>query len=183
MKASLLFLGLFAAVSLHAQTNEPKTIFELHKDAIDQPLVRGMATIQSGSLFLEVRAETLTNLHDSTTVRAISLRGRVANYSDVDYIDYDEIDGLIKGLQFIAQAGHGLTPLDDFEATYRTRSGFTVQRISHGNNVLIIVQSGRDDRQRVQIQDFVLTDLTQAITAAKNRLDSLRPVSAAPGAQ
>jgi hypothetical protein len=64
--------------------------------------------------------------------------------------------------------------MDDFEATYRTRSGFFISKSSSGNNVIIIVKSGRHDDQRVQIENYVLDDLANAISAAKIKLDSLR---------
>ena len=176
MKKLIFLLAVFGVLAARAQTNEIRTYFEARKYAADAPLVRGMSSVQGvQSLFLEVRAETLTNLRGSNTVRAVSLRGRVSNYTDVDYIDYDELNGLIAGLQYVAQADHTVTPMDEFEAIYRTRSGFTVSKTSSGGNATIIVKSGRDDAQRVQIESYTLNDLIQALTAAKAKLDQPQP--------
>jgi hypothetical protein len=176
MKKLLLLIAFVPALAAHAQfTNVPLTIFETRYHAVDKPLIRGMAVVpEAEALFLEVRAEKLTTLPGSNSVFAISLRGRASNYTDVDYIDADELDGLIRGIKLISQAGHSITTMDDFEVTYRTRSGFSISKSSSGNNVIIIVKSGRHDDQRVQIENYVLDDLASAIAAAKAKLDSLR---------
>jgi len=175
MKTLLVALTVLAALVARAQTNEIRTYFEARKHYTDAPLLRGMSDVQgTQSLFVEVRAEMLTNLRGSNTVRAVSLRGRVTNYTDTDYIDYDELNGLIQGLQYIGQANHTMTPLDNFEAIYRTRSGFTVSKTSDGGNAIIVIKSGRDDAQKVQVQDYVLNDLTQALIAAKAKLDAAK---------
>jgi hypothetical protein len=175
MKTLLILVALLAAGAARAQTNAIRTYFESHKYTSDAPLLRGMSDVQGAqSLFVEVRAETLTNLRGSNTVRAVSLRGRVTNYTDTDYIDYDELNGLIHGLEFIAQANHTMTPLDNFEALYRTRSGFTVSKTSDGGNAVFIIRSGRDDAQKVQVEAYVLNDLTQALIAAKAKLDNAK---------
>jgi len=177
MKNILLPIVAFA-VALGAQaqivaTNIPRTEFESFRLTAGAPLLRGMSAVQGDpSLFMEVRAEKLTNLNTSNTVRAVSLRGRAANYTDIDYIDDDEVDGLIRAIGAISQASHAVTTMDDFELIYHTRSGFTISKESAGNTVAIIVRSGRDDRQRVQIESYTLDDLGRAIIAAKGKLGS-----------
>jgi hypothetical protein len=176
MKKLLLVIAFIStAVARGQSTNVPLTLFETRYHAADHPLIRGMAIVpEAETLFLEVRAEKLTTLPGSNSVYAVSLRGRASNYTDVDYIDEDEVDGLIRGIKLISQASHSITPMDDFEVTYRTRSGFSISKSSSGNNILIIVRSGRNNDQRVQVENYVLDDLAAAISAAKAKLSGLR---------
>jgi len=123
---------------------------------------------------VEVRAERLVNLQTTNTLYAVSLRTHLAPHQvTVDYIDYDELDGLIRGLQLIAQADHSVAPMDDFEAVYRTRCGLSVFKISNGNKVTIALKSGDPSAGRNQMAPFVLDDLGRYLTAAKAKLDSL----------
>jgi hypothetical protein len=175
-KLLLLLIFVSAQFARGQTTNAPKTYFELAFHEIDTPLIRGMAVVPApDSLFLAVRVEKLTTTAPGARpVYAISLRGRAGNYTDVDYIDDDEIDGLIRGIRLISQAGHSITTMDDFEVAYRTRSGFSISKTSSGNNAVIIVKSGRDDGQRVQVETYMLNDLANAIASAKAKLDTLR---------
>ncbi|HWD20378.1 MAG TPA: hypothetical protein VHB20_13975 [Verrucomicrobiae bacterium] len=176
MKILPFLLTFLCALAAPAQyiTNAPLTRFELFKLQPGVTLVRGMSVAQGQeALFVEVRAETLMDMRTSNSVRAVSLRGRASNYTDVDYIDYDELPGLIHGIQMISQSGHAMSPMDDFETLYRTRSGFGISKMSLGNEIRIIVKSGREDAQRVQIENYVLDELAQALAAAKAKLDAL----------
>jgi len=184
MKRLLPFMAVLWTLAVRAQfnevptvmevTNPPATTFERLYHTTDAPLVRGMAAVpEPETLFLEVRVEKIT-VGGGPPAFAVSLRGRASNYTDVDYIDEDELDGLISGIQSITQAGHSVTTLDDFEVTYRTRSGFTVSKSSHGGAVQMVVRSGRRNDQRVQVEDYMLNDLVTALAAAKTKIQSLR---------
>jgi len=168
MKKIIVLLALGAAWTLNAQTtNTPRTYFEAYNAVADAPLLRGMTVI--GTLNnqinnpVEIRVEELINLQTSNTVYAVSLRTRLPNKQwEVDYIDYDELDGLIRGIQFVSQTDHSQTPMDNFEAAYRTRSGLSVLKVSNGNLGM-----------RNQMASFVLDDLGRYLTAAKAKLDAL----------
>ena len=120
MKNIILLLSLCLTCALHAQTtNAPRSNFEAYNALADTPLLRGMSVIGTLNNQLnypvEIRVETLTNMLYSNTVYAVSLRTRLAaKQLEVDYIDYDELDGLIRGVQFISQSDHNATPLDNF---------------------------------------------------------------------
>ena len=179
MKKIILVMALGAAWTLNAQTtNTPRTYFEAYNAVADAPLLKGMSVI--GTLNnqinypVEIRAEALTNLLTSNTVYAVSLRTRLsATQSEVDYIDYDELDGLIRGIQFVSQSDHSQMPMDNFEAAYRTRSGLAVLKVSNGDKLTIVMKSGDTAGAHNQMASFVLDDLGRYLTAAKAKLDAL----------
>lgn len=179
MKKLLLLLALAAAAAQAQTTNTPLTYFEAYNAVCDAPLLKGMSSIgllnNQISFPVEVRVERLINLQNSNTVYAVSLRARVsARQMLVDYIDYDELDGLIRGIQLISQTNHSIAPMDNFKAIYRTRSGLSICKISNGNKYTIVMKSGGDPAAaKNQMAPFVLDDLGRYLTAAKAKLDSV----------
>jgi succinate dehydrogenase hydrophobic anchor subunit len=170
---------LCASCAARAQsTNAPLTYFEAYSAVADAPLVKGMSSIgilnNQITYPVEVRAERLTNLQTTNTLYAVSLRTRVAaRQLLVDYIDYDELDGIIRGIQWISQADHSASPMDNFEAIYRTRCGLTVYKVSNGGKYTIVMKSGDPAVGRNQMAPFVLDDLGRYLTAAKAKIDSV----------
>jgi hypothetical protein len=179
MKNIILLLSLCLTWTLNAQTtNAPRSNFEAYNAVADTTLLKGMSVI--GTLNnqinypVEIRVETLTNMLYSNTVYAVSLRTRLAaKQLEVDYIDYDELDGLIRGVQFISQSDHNATPMDNFEAAYRTRCGMSLLKVSNGNKLTIVMKSGDTLATRNEMASFVLDDLGRYLTAAKAKLDAL----------
>lgn len=175
-----LFLFLFLAPALHAQlsTNAPRTYFEAYDAVTDAPLVKGMTTIATLNNQInypvEIRVERLTNLQTSNTIAAVSLRTRLGSHQTlVDYIDYDELDGFIRGLQTISQADNNITPMDNFEVAYRTRCGLSVVKLNIKNKLAILLNSGNPGAVRNEMAAFVLDDLSRDLIAAKAKLDAL----------
>ena len=179
MKKLILWLALAAAGAAPAQsTNPPLTYFEAYCAVADAPLIKGTSSIgvlnNQITYPVEVRAERLTNLQTTNTVYAVSLRTRVAaRQTQVDYIDYDELDGIIRGIQWISQADHSVTPMDNFEAIYRARCGLTVYKVSNAGKLTIAIKSGDPAVGRNQMAPFVLDDLGRYLTAAKAKIDSI----------
>jgi hypothetical protein len=91
----------------------------------------------------------------------------------INYIDYDELDGLIRGIQLISQADHTTSPMDNFEAVYRTRCGLSILKVSNGNRLTVVIKSGDPAATRNQLAPFVLDDLGKFLTAAKAKLDAV----------
>jgi hypothetical protein len=179
MKTFIVLLTAGAACAVQAQTtNAPRTYFDAYKSSIDATIVRGVSSI--GALTgqvaypVEIRVERLTVQPSTNTTYAVVVRTRLPrNVSQVDYIDYDELDGLLRGLQLMSQASHANTPMEDFEVVYRLRSGFSVAKISNGNNIIIALKCGDANGTRNQIAPYVLDDLQKLLAAAKAKIESI----------
>ncbi len=179
MKRLIILLTLSAAWVVPAQTtNAPRTWFDAYKATLDTPLIRGMSGIGalSGQIGypVDIRVERLNVRATTNTIYAVAVRTRLArNVLQVDYIDYDELDGLIRGLHLISQAEHSVVPMDDFEVVYRVRSGLSVAKISNGNNVVIAIQCGDASSTRNQIAPYVLENLQTLLASAKAKIDTI----------
>jgi hypothetical protein len=173
----LLTLGL-ASVADAQTTNAPRTWFDAYKSTLEATLVRGMTSIGTltGQLRypVDIRVERLTISPLTNTTYAVAVRTHLArNVLQVDYIDYDELDSLIQGLQIISQSGHSVVPMDDFEVVYRVRSGLSVAKISNGNNIVIAIKCGDTNGTRNQIAPYVLDNLHGLLVAAKSKIDAI----------
>jgi len=172
-------LTLSAACVVQAQlTNAPRTWFDAYKSTLETPLIRGMSSmgILNGQVGypVDIRIERLNVQLTTNTIYAVAVRTRLArNVLQVDYIDYDELDGLIRGLSLISQSGHSVVPMDDFEVVYRVRSGLSVAKISNGNNVVIAIKCGDANGTRNQMAPYVLDNFQGLLVAAKTKIDSI----------
>ena len=157
-------------------TNAPRTYFETVNATPDTLLIKGSSIIGtvSGTYPVEIRAERITNPQTTNTIYAVSLRTRFdQNTTQVDYIDYDELDALIRSVQYIGQATSTVTPMDNFETVFRTRCGLSIAKVGHGNKVVIAMTPGYVNAARNPMPSFVLDELGRDLTAAKAKIDAV----------
>jgi hypothetical protein len=182
MKKLLLLLTL-AAVSGYAQTNmwlavqtnAPRTYYDAFNATPDALLIKGFTII--GNLNdqvtypVEVRAERLLNPQTTNSVYAVGLRTKVNQQTEVDNIDYDELDALIRSVTSISQANSSVTPLENFEVVFRTRGGLSVAKVGKGNKTTIAITSGELNGARNAMAPFVLDDFGRLLVMAKAKID------------
>jgi hypothetical protein len=179
MKKLIVILTVGAAWAVQAQTtNAPRTYFDAYKSALNAPLVRGMSSI--GALTgqvaypVDIRIERLNVQPTTNTIYAVAMRTHLSrNVLQVDFIDYDELDGLLRGLQLISHSDHSTVPMDDFEVVYRLRSGLSVAKTSNGAKVVIALRCGDANSTINQIAPYVLDDLQRLLTAAKSKIETI----------
>ena len=93
---------------------------------------------------------------------------------DTSYVDLDEIDSLIKGLDYIAKVDSSVTKLERFEASYRTRGDLMVTMFQAKNGSRCAVSSGRVGPVTAFLDPETAAKLRDAVASAKERLDSIR---------
>jgi hypothetical protein len=174
----ILLLTLFLAAASDAQTtNAPRTYFDAFNTRPDTLLIKGSSTV--GTLVsqisypVEIRAERLTSPQTTNSVYAVSLRTRVQGQTQLDYVDYDELDALIQALQFISQANSTMTPLDNFAAVFRTRSGLSIAKVGKVDKTVISMTSGDVNGARNEMAPFVLDEMARCVVAAKAKIDAV----------
>ena len=87
-------------------------------------------------------------------------------------MDADEIDSLLKGIDYISKVTRDVTKLDGFEAEYHTKGDFRVTVFSGGSDGVMgaAVSSGRIGKTQVFLKPTDLDGLRQAIILAKGKL-------------
>lgn len=123
---------------------------------------------------LEVRDE---GDGSSTTGVAITLK----NSGDQDissraYIDYEEIDRVIKAWDRVARTDDTITKLNNFESSYRTKGDLEISvfRQTPGGLVAASISGGLCNRVRIYLSLDELIKLRHMIVQAKERLDELK---------
>ena len=81
---------------------------------------------------------------------------------NTSYIDEDEIDSLIRGLDYISKIDRSVTTFGNFEAQYRTKGDLSLVVFSgSGGEISLAVSSGRIGRTRAFL---TLADIAQIRT-------------------
>jgi hypothetical protein len=119
-----------------------------------------------------VECREFTDASSGTKEYGIFITIYVDSNSEYAYIDYDEIDSLEKGIDYIIKLDKNITKLDTFEADYTTRGGFTVSNL---NNDFIALKSGRFAGASAYFSLEDCTKFKSLIQTAKVKLDSIRP--------
>jgi hypothetical protein len=181
MKIALFVLTVCVALSAAAQpavvtvTNTPRTLFESVNATTDTLMIKGFSTI--GSLTeqisypVEIRAERLSNPATSNNTYAVSVRTSFGQDFRIDYIDYDELDAVIHGVQYISQANSTVTPLDNFETVIRCRCGLSIAKVGRGAKTTIAMTPGCTNCPRNEMAPYVLDTFGRTLTAAKAKID------------
>ena len=91
-------------------------------------------------------------------------------------IDYDELDSLLDGLDYLGKLDWSVTSLPDFSAAYTTKGGFRADaRGSRSTgNIDFAVRSLRVNAPRLSLSRDQLGQLRSLVEQGKAKLDSLR---------
>lgn len=87
------------------------------------------------------------------------------------FIDSDEIDSLLAGIDYIAKASTAVTMLNNFEVEYRTKGEFGIVVFNDSSGQLSVgVSAGRIGRTTVFLSMGQLQQLRRLIVAAKGKV-------------
>ena len=75
-------------------------------------------------------------LHSSGITITVKEAGGRSAREDVAFIDFDEIDSLIAGIDYISKATKEVTYLDAFEASYKTKGDLDITVFSQSDGTL-----------------------------------------------
>lgn len=88
------------------------------------------------------------------------------------FVDADEIDALIQGIDYISGITKSITPLSNFEAEYRTKGDFSIVVFSQsGGELGVAVASGRVGKTNAFLKISDLERLKELIRDAKKLID------------
>jgi hypothetical protein len=177
----LLFPPLVLAQQTAQAEREPKTKLEGFQAQTGAVVIKGYSVIGRvvalGSV--EVNAMEFT---DATTGRKqsgvlieIKESGRLEN-TDRSFIDYEEVDALLKGIDYISKVTSDVTKLSMFEATYKTKGYFsaTAYSSSRPGKIEATLKSGYIRPASAYLSLQQLAELRALIEQAKQKLDSVK---------
>jgi hypothetical protein len=88
-------------------------------------------------------------------------------------VDYDEIDPLLNGMDYLAKIGYDVTALQAFEASFTTRSGLRVVAYSAVRQGGIHTYLQLGDAPKISLAPDQLAQFQNLIAQAKSSLDAL----------
>ena len=134
---------------------------------------------------------TVTGKNGLTTVKIQEFRDVVGNQresglvitvrqseqiEDSTTVDYDELDALLKAIDYISKADPNVTSLNHFEAFFTTKAGLRVASYisRRTSTVEASITSQRVNRSKTWINQTQLAEFRILLEQAKARLDALR---------
>jgi hypothetical protein len=161
---------------------EPRTKLEAFQARIGIVIIKGFSRIGFATglegTSIEVENRELRDAGSNSREYGITVEVREAGNTgrrSLSYIDYDEIDPLLKGLEYLSKIDSSVTQLTRFEVDYRTRGDLIVSASSGRSGVITLTISSGVIRRATSI--FRLEDLKVIrglIIEAKNQLDAIQ---------
>jgi len=138
------------AANLKDSVPEAKTKLEQFSAKTGVVLIRGFHKIGSAqglySTSVNIQAKEFTNVTDGTKQYGITIEAFKENgeydKEHTSFIDYDEIDSLVKGINYITKIKPDVTKLEDFQADYKTKGDLKISTFSSGTKIMSAVTSG-----------------------------------------
>jgi hypothetical protein len=161
---------------------EPRTKLEAIEGGYERVLIKGfsqIATIRGRGADIRIDAVELKDNTSSARAMGVVIAMRETGErpnENRSFVDYEEIDPLIRALDFSAKVNETVTKLTGFEARYRTLGDLEVIvfRQSRASGTAASVTSGICDRVTSLLTLDELELLRAHIIEAKTRLDEIR---------
>jgi hypothetical protein len=161
---------------------EPRTKLEAFQARTGIVIIKGFSRIglaaglEGTSIEIETREfrDAASNSREYGITVEVREAGNAGRRS-LSYIDYDEIDPLLKGLEYLSKIDNSVTQLNRFEADYRTRGDLLVTTASsRGGVITLAITSGRFRRATSFFRLEDLKVIRGLIIEAKNQLDAIQ---------
>jgi len=95
--------------------------------------------------------------------------------SDNSFVDYDEIESLLNGIDYVSKVTNKSTKLSRFEATYTTKGDLSVVTFGRvAGNLEAAVSSGSIGATSAFMSKAKLSELSSIIAKAKEKLDEIK---------
>jgi hypothetical protein len=174
----LIAVGCLLASGASAQdTNALKTEIGLFEAQTGVVIVKGFSQIGSvptSEAVISVRCKESTSVATGRTDYGIAVEIEFNQRRGLAIVDYDELDSLLNGMDYLGKISYGVTALSGFEATYTTKSSLDFTAFSNKRQGGILTFLQYDDSPRISLTSDQWTQLGNLIRQAKTTLDSLR---------
>jgi len=167
--------------------DEPTTKLEEIQDRLEQAIYKGflsIGTVSGRNGSAEVNAVELRSNTEAAraTGIAIQLAESAQPATEIQsFIDYEEIDPLIRGLDLVARVDDTTTRMPNFSASYRTRDDFGIVVFKQTRSGIAVKLensslngNGGIDRATIYITLDELNKLRGMILEAKQRIDQMK---------
>jgi hypothetical protein len=183
----LLILSSFIFNSVYAQQpaakeppQEPKTKLEAFEKQTGTIVIKGYSEIGKIQEMGKVSVDCIELTDPSTGKKQFGVIIEVAGggkyeREDRSFIDYEEIDPLIRGIEYISKVTTSSTKLKNFEALYKTKGDVQVVTFSISSGKIdAAIKSGRIGTATAYVSLAKLATFRDLLTQAKQKIDSIK---------
>lgn len=174
----------FGSVAQKLQDSVPnsKTKLEEFTAQTGVVIVRGFEEIGvlKGSYGTKITVESkeFTNVSSGEVQYGITIEvfKENGNYDKdhTSYIDYDEIEGIIKGLDYISKVTKESTKLKDFQADFSTKGDLKFSTFNSGDKVFIAISSGSIGAVTAYYKIDKIGLIKSLIKQGKDKIDTIK---------
>ncbi len=134
---------------------------------------------------VEIEARELQEPNTKSGVYGLRIQvkqgGDALERENASFVDYDEVEPLLAGIEFITNTNRSSTKLQNFQADYRTRGDLVVSTFNgESGQIMAAVKSGEIGGASAYLTLSQLGKLKDLISAAKQQLDSVRTTPSTP---
>jgi hypothetical protein len=174
-------VSIFACAARAQETNSyPKSNLEIFEATTGIVLIRG--TDEAGAVPGKFGGVTLrcreardvgTNRREFGVAVIVT---QAEGLEDTTVVDYDELDALIRSLDYIGKVDWAVSSMSNFEAGYTTRSGLKLASFSsrRSGTIEAFVLSNRLVRSRVQMTLAQLSQIRIFLEQAKAKIEVIQ---------
>jgi len=159
-----------------------KTKLEQFSAKVGVVLIRGFHKIGSAqglyNTSVNVESKEFTNVTDGTkqygiTIEVFKENGKY-DKKHTTYIDFDEIDSLVKGIEYISKVKPSVTKLENFQADYKTKGDLKISTFSSGERVMAAVTSGNIGGVAAYYNIENLIEIKTLIIKARDKIKAIK---------
>ena len=176
----MFFISPISAQVKPVGTEKPKTDLELFQEKYGTVIVQGFSRVGvikgiGGTFQITVKEYKTSNT--STKVKGLLVEidtGERYSSSARSFIEFSEIESLIKGITYISKIDKTATTLESFQADYTTKDDFRVSVFNDSAGKLnAAIKVGSIGGKTIYVDVSMLADLLAKLESAKASLDVL----------
>lgn len=177
--ALIIASGVFTFTARAQVTNVTFTKLEMFETRPGTVIVKGASQVGSmtiGAVNVEVFSKESTDVTSGKKEYGAAVEFRAADRRARMLVDYDEMDPLLNGVNYLTQIDSNVTSLPTFVASYVTKSGLRIGAYASQRRGAIqyFLQDRSINSRRILITAAQLAQFRDLLRQAKQNLDTLK---------
>mgnify|MGYP001579942135 CR=1 FL=1 len=166
------------------ESKEPSTDIERFQATTGDVIIKGMEEIGTtirgkykGKLTVEAREFIKVSAGDKSFGIVVEVKETSGSYPKTgrSFVDYDELDSLVDGIDYISNIDETASSLSSIEATYSTNGGVEVSAFTSRGKLAYAITAGTYPSLNIYLNSAMdLTTFKDSVIAAKVRIDSIK---------
>ena len=158
-------------------TNAPMTEIENFEAQTGTVIVKGFGqggSLTTGAGIISVKLKESVDVGHGIKKYGVAIELAAGQRREFFIVDYDEMDPLLNGIDYLGKITYDATALSSFDASFTTKSGLKIVAYSavRQGGIHAYLQFG--DAPRISIASDQLAQFQNLIAQAKNSLDALK---------